>query len=110
MKKLIATTLLLLLVAAFNAHAGSNALRISDLQVGQDTVTGFPVVTGVATNTSNAAVKSAFVRFNLYDAQNNLIGNTIANGNDIAPGDRWIFKAQSPQPFDHAKLISIDTY
>ena len=107
MKKVLATAFLL--AAAFGAYAGNNALRISDLHVGSEP-SGVSVVTGVATNTSNAPIKSAFVHFNLYDAQNNLVGNAIANGNDIAPGDRWTFKAYAPQPFDHAKFISVDTY
>lgn len=107
MKKVLATALLL--AAAFNAHAGNNALQISDLQVSTEP-NGIQFVTGAATNTSNAPIKSAFVRFNLYDAQNNLVGNTIANGENIAPGDRWVFKAYAPQPFDHAKFISVDTY
>lgn len=108
MKKAI--TITVLLTAALNAYAGVNALQISDLQVGRDAGTGVEIVTGVATNTSDAPVKSAFVHFNLYDAQGDLVGNTIANGSDIGPGERWTFKAYTPQQFDHAKLISVDTY
>lgn len=107
MKKLLATVFSL--AATVTAYAGNNGLQISDLEVGVES-TGIQAVTGVATNTSNATIKSAFIRFNLYDAQNNIIGNTIADGNDIAPGDHWKFKAQAAQKFDHAKLISVDTY
>lgn len=106
MKKILATAFLL---AASSAYAGSNSLQVSALQVGTEP-TGVQFVTGVATNTSNAPIKSAFVQFNLYDAQNNLVGNTVANGINIAPGDRWIFKADAAQQFDHAKLTSVDTY
>jgi hypothetical protein len=107
MKKFLATAFAL--VTAANAYAGNAGLQVSGLQVGTEP-TGVRFVTGVATNTTNAPIKSAFVQFNLYDAQDNLVGNTIANGVNIAPGDRWVFKADAAQQFDHAKLMSVDTY
>lgn len=76
MKKLITTAFLL--VAAFNTYAGNNSLQVSDIQAGT-APNGVPIVTGVATNTSNAPVKTAFVQFNLYDAEDNLVGNTVAD-------------------------------
>ena len=107
MKKILAIALLL--ATASSAYAGGSSLQVSGLQVGAEP-TGVQFVTGIATNTSDAPIKSAFVHFNLYDAQNNLVGNTIANGNNIAPGDRWLFKADAAQQFDHAKLVAVDTY
>ncbi|VVD71802.1 hypothetical protein PEP31012_00644 [Pandoraea eparura] len=72
---------------------------------------GFPAIVGIATNTGNALVRDAFVKFNLYDAQGNIVGNTIAHGQNIGPSERWRFEApfvaRNVQSF---KLTEISAY
>ena len=94
MRKTIAAALCALLLAAAHAQGGANqqALVITDMDSIQDE-NGYPAIVGLATNDSGAPIRDAFIRFNLHDAQGNLVGNTIAKASNIAPGQVWRFKA-----------------
>jgi len=56
-------------------------------------VNGLPAIVGVAINQSETVLKNAFVQFNLFNAQGNQIGNTIAHVTNLAPGQTWQFSA-----------------
>lgn len=93
MREIIAA-LCAFLIATAHAQADANqqALVISDMHSMQDE-NGIPAIVGLATNSSGAPIGKAFIKFNLYDAQGNLVGNTIATASNIAPGQAWRFKA-----------------
>ena len=38
-------------------------------------------------------LSNAFIKFNLLDAQGNLVGNTIAHASNLAPAQAWHFNA-----------------
>ncbi|MFM0450062.1 FxLYD domain-containing protein [Paraburkholderia nemoris] len=112
MKKLIA---LIACAAAFGSAAAQTVSGPGNLSVVQTEVVrganGFPVIVGVVSNTGATIVHDAFVKFNLYDAQGNIVGNTIAHGQNIGPGERWEFEA----PFVAAtaatyKITEVNTF
>lgn len=83
---------------ALHAQGLENFLAIKDVSVISDPdAAGLPAVTGIATNTSNEVIKSAFININLLDAQDAVVGNTIAMGRNISPGQAWRFKAPIAQ-------------
>ncbi|WP_235808002.1 FxLYD domain-containing protein [Pseudomonas savastanoi] len=67
-------------------------------------------MTGTATNTKDQALGNVFVHFNLYDANNALVGNAIATASNLAPKDTWKFSAGVTVPYDHFVLVKVDTY
>ncbi|EGH24877.1 MULTISPECIES: FxLYD domain-containing protein [Pseudomonas syringae group] len=67
-------------------------------------------ITGTATNTKDQALGNVFVHFNLYDANNALVGNAIATASNLAPKDTWKFSAGVTVPYDHFVLVKVDTY
>jgi hypothetical protein len=97
-RKSIITLSLFLAGTALHAQGLENFLAIRDTSVINDPdAAGLPTVTGIATNTSNEVIKSAFIHINLLDAQDVLVGNTIAMGQNISPGQAWRFKASIAQ-------------
>ena len=84
-------------------------VTVSDIHAGK-APEGFIAVMGMAHNNTNAPLGSVFVKFKLYDAAGNVIGNTVAHGADIGPGENWKFSAPTTAPFAQAKLSSIDIY
>ncbi len=83
-----------LLVAGAARAGDSPLLKLDDnLRAESDPGSSYGVLTGSAVNVSDHELSSAFVTLNLYDAQNNLVGNTAAVGQHIAPGQRWIYRA-----------------
>lgn len=102
---LISLTLLL-----GNARAESSGIGIVDLQSSRDD-NGVPVISGVAVNQTGKLVKTAFVNFNLYDDQGNVVGSTSGYVSNLAPGERWKFKIVAPQPgFVQFRLTGVQTY
>lgn len=89
---LFVTGLLLLMTAAKAPMAQQDVLMVRSINAVRE-VNGLPVITGIAVNQSPKAIKNAFIRFNLYDAENILVGNTIAHASNIGPGEQWRFRA-----------------
>ena len=56
---------------------------------------GFVNITGTVVNRRDKKLKYAQITFNVYDASGALVGNALANINDLEPGGRWNFKAIS---------------
>ena len=59
---------------------------------------GVPATIGIATNQSGGAVSDAFIKFNQLDTQGQLVGNTIAQANNLAAGQAWHFSAPIATP------------
>jgi len=101
MRKIIALTAILLSTVAI----AEDRVSVSGLQV--TNAAGYPAVQGIAHNNTNATIANVFVKFKLYDSEGNVVGNTIAHGADIGPGENWKFSAPAMVPFSEAKLSSI---
>jgi len=94
MKKLMATAFLAL--AMMSAHATDPVNPDSLVITGMRVVTeggGVTAIVGIATNKSGGPLSNAFIKFNLLDAQGNLVGNTIAHASNLAPAQAWHFNA-----------------
>lgn len=81
-------------------------LAVSNVSVVNDG--GVRVVVGTAVNQSDQNLPFTSVQFKVYDAQNAVIGNALANQQNLGPHETWNFKAYSTaQNFDHATLSSV---
>lgn len=54
---------------------------------------GVKFVAGTISNSGSKNYEYAQVEINLYDRSGNLIGSTLANVNNLGPGQRWKFEA-----------------
>jgi hypothetical protein len=79
-------------------------LRVDSYRVERDVTPGRNKVVGHATNTSNAAIRTAGVRFNLYDATGKQIGVAQDYVHDLQPGQAWTFHAKALGNVSRAKL------
>jgi hypothetical protein len=104
--------LLLALCESINviaADALPSPVVVNEVQAMRD-ANGLPVIKGVVTNVSSSAVKEVFVKFNLYDQQGNLIGNTIDHASNLEPGAHWVINVQSPKEFHSFKITEVKAY
>lgn len=60
-------------------------------------------------NISKVPIGNLFVKFKLYRG-GEVVGNTLAHGADIGPGERFRFSAPTTERFDEAKLSAVDVY
>lgn len=100
----------ILAVAAIFLSTAANAdyrVDISNLHTGTAPA-GYPAVMGLARNTTNGTLSNVFVRFKLYDEAGNVVGNSMAHGQDIGPGETFKFAAPTTVPFAEAKLGDVD--
>ena len=104
MKQLLLAPLLYALT--FGAYAQSTELAISNLQVVPE-ADGLSAITGTAINESGHTLSGAFINFNLYDDTGALVGNATTSASNLAPEDRWNFKAEPGIQFRKAKLTQI---
>lgn len=107
LKQLFVTLALLLVMSTLRAQQTS--LAIEDMQAIRE-ANGLQAVAGIALNRSDKVIKNAFVKFNLYDAQGILVGNTITHAANLGPGERWRFKALASQNFSTVKVSDIQLY
>ena len=105
MRKILAIAALLITTAVIS----EDRVTLSNIHAGT-APEGYNAVMGMAHNNTNAPLGSVFVKFKLYDAAGNVIGNTIAHGSDIGPGENWKFSAPTAMPFAQAKLSSVEIY
>src|SRR4051812_12697552 len=108
MKKLL--FVLLTSIVSINAPANDglpSSVAVSDLQAIRNEY-GYPVIKGVVTNLTNNPVKHVVIKFNLYDQQGNLIGNTLDIASNLEPRGRWVINAQSPKEFHTFKMTGVD--
>lgn len=95
--------------SALLLRAGSD-LDISNVHIVHDSNTGFSSITGMATNRSGRTLSNAFVKFNLFDNQGNVVGNALAVASDLAPTDKWAFEAVAPTKFATVKLTKVEVF
>ena len=96
--KLFKTVLCAIALATVSLGAAAqrlpaDALRVDESHLDAGAGLGFGVILGTATNTTAEPIGNVLVKINLLDAQGNLVGNTLANANNLAPGQTWHFKA-----------------
>ena len=87
-----------------------SGVEVGNLQAIAGPGAGVSYITGTATNIKGQPLSHVFVHFNLYDANNALVGNSIANANNLAPNDTWKFKAGVTVPYNHFVLVKVETY
>lgn len=109
MKHHLAALVFACTAVAVQAHAQQSGLAVSDLRVTQDR-TGISTITGTATNTAGRPLTDAFLTFNLYDQAGTIVGNTMTHVQNLAPGDRWGFAAQTPLPFARVQVSRIQVF
>lgn len=102
MRKIVALAAILLSTSVL----AEDRVTVSNVQVGT-APEGYQAVLGLAHNNTNSTLANVFVKFKLYDASGSIVGNTIAHGQDIGPGENWKFSAPTSQPFSRAVLSSI---
>ncbi|WP_282362130.1 FxLYD domain-containing protein [Pseudomonas sp. PS01300] len=101
---------MLALAAALFATAtlASEKVTVSDLQVTNNGA--YPAVEGLALNNTQTTLRNVFVKFKLYNASGQVVGNTIAHGQDIGPGETWKFSAPATQAFTEAQLSQVQAF
>ncbi|MDT3268722.1 FxLYD domain-containing protein [Pseudomonas amygdali pv. morsprunorum] len=109
MKKIYALAACIMFSAAAIADDQS-PVTVANLQAAPGPTPSISYITGTATNTKQKALGNVFVHFNLYDANNALVGNAIATASNLAPNDTWKFSAGVTVPYDHFVLVKVDTY
>ena len=100
-----------LAVSSIAAFAADGSVKLNDdLRVVPNPPLPYGALTGSAVNTSDKVLSVVTITFNLYDSENNQIGNAVAQGIQIAPGQRWIYNAPAAQSFDHAKVSNVTAF
>jgi hypothetical protein len=92
-----------------SAHAQSNELVIQSFRVVPEG-NGISAIIGTATNRTGRTFSAAFIEFNLYDSGGTVVGNTIDHVANLAPGNNWSFKAETPTRFATAKITKIQVF
>ncbi len=76
-----------------NKQINSNSEPLTILSHNLDyTDYGGLMITGVAKNTGNKKLNYAQVDVKFYDAENNVLGNSFDNINNLGAGETWKFK------------------
>jgi hypothetical protein len=94
--------------SALLLRAGGD-LDISNVQIARSSY-GLSMITGTATNQSGRTLSDAFVKFNLYDNRGTVVGNVLDHASDLAPGDKWAFKAETGTKFATVKLTGVQVF
>jgi hypothetical protein len=106
-------TLLVLLslggaIAVQQAHA-SEPLSVSGVQFQPDPAApGLGHLIGIAHNDTDNLMPTAVVEFNLYNAQDVMVGNTLAIGQNLAANGTWQFDAPTTKPFAKWRISRIN--
>jgi hypothetical protein len=101
--------ILAILVGIVSAQAQPNELAIRNLQVVPE-ADGVSAITGTATNQTGRTLSSAFIEFNLYDSRGTVVGNAIDHIENLAPGNSWNFKAETPTRFGTVRVTKVQLF
>jgi hypothetical protein len=101
MRKFLAVAAMLLSSVAM----ADNRLSISDIRVVK--VDGSQVVQGYARNETSAAFGTTTLIFKVYDGAGNMVGNAVASGMGLGPGESWKFTATSGLDFKTAEVTAV---
>ncbi|ALR03211.1 FxLYD domain-containing protein [Xylella fastidiosa] len=103
--------LLAFMVFSTVASAQQNELvRVENLSTVESTTPQVPDITGNVINIANKKLRHVTVEFNLYDEQNNLVGNAIDVVTNLEPNGKWKFKATTTTPYQRFKLTNVEAY
>lgn len=98
-------------VAQYNNSPNLNPARNLKLAKGWGWTTDNRYITGTVINQSDNTYSTVIIKFNLYDKENNLVGNAIDSINNLGPHETWKFKALVP--YDNAysaEFVGIDGF
>jgi len=90
------------------AAMATDKVSVSNIQVKD--AGGYLAVEGLARNNTDTTLNNVFVKFKLYNSAGQLVNNTVAHGQDIAPGETWKFSAPAPGNFQKAQLSGVTVY
>jgi hypothetical protein len=92
-------SVILLAALATGAHAEqSRDLRVENVQAIPGPVPGVSYIAGSATNVGSKLIGDAFVKFNLYDKDNAVVGQSMDKVSNLQPGETWRFRLASLFP------------
>lgn len=103
---------------ANNNSVGAKELDVTNIEMTKeynDLMDGWDVtITGKAKNISNKNYSYASVEFSIYDADGNNLGSALANMNNLASGETWVFEAtwfeySTSEPYS-CKLSDVTTW
>jgi hypothetical protein len=101
----------IILSSAVSVFAAPDPAKVMPTQLETvATAGGLIAIQGVITNSSDVSYKHVFVKFDLFDANGVLVGNTADHASNLQPGRSWRFKAVAPQQFDSYSVSSVDIY
>jgi hypothetical protein len=104
MRKIVALAAMLL----SSVVMADDRLSITDLRVVN--VDGNSTVQGYARNETDASFGTATIVFKVYDGAGNMVGNAVASGVGLGPGESWKFSAVSGQDFKTAKVTNVQIF
>lgn len=99
----------MLLIGISNAFAGPGSIAVAGLTVDRNEY-GIATISGQATNQADKVAKSVFIRFDLFDAQGALVGNTITHAQNLKPGAKWNFQVQAVEKFTRVEMSGVEVF
>lgn len=108
MKRLL-TAICLSVLTIGSAIADSQSVAINNLSFSRNEH-GIAIITGEAFNKTEKILKVVFIKFNLYNSQDSLVGNTIAHAQELKPHGKWIFQARAVEEFTKIEVSDIQAY
>jgi hypothetical protein len=93
--------------AAFAGVPLKHRIRVDSFRVERDVTPGRNKVVGTLTNVSRAPVRTAKIRFRLFDARGRGIGMAVDEVHDLGPGKTWKFHARALGNVSRAHLLSV---
>lgn len=93
------------------AHAQQTLARgvtLSDIGAIKQTDTSVTTLKATAVNNSGKPIALLTVRFELYDAANNIVGEATASQANLASGETWNIMVDTPTPFARFTLMNVD--
>ncbi len=100
-----------LMTLAAPAHAQQTLARgvtISDIGAVRQTDTNVTTLQATAVNNSGQPIALLTVRFELYDAANQVVGEASTSQANVAPGETWKISVDTPVQFVRFTLMNVD--
>lgn len=100
-----------LMTIAPPAHAQQTLARgvtLSDIGAVKQTDTNVTTLRAIAVNDSGKPIALLTVRFELYDAANQIVGEATTSQANVASGETWNISVDTPTPFVRFTLMNVD--
>jgi len=94
-----------------NVHAQQTLARgvtMSDMGAVKQTDTNVTTLHATAVNNSGKPIALLTARFQLYDANNQIIGEATTSQANMAPGETWKISVDTPVQFTRFTLMNVD--